>query len=59
MRSGEGVSGNAQVTWEQVIVGQVTFEEQVTEWHVTGHVGGQVTSQVIGHVIEMDGWLVT
>jgi len=26
---------------------------------VTGHVGGQVTSQVIGHVIEMDGWLVT
>jgi len=26
---------------------------------VTGHVGGQVTSQVIGHVIEVDGWLVT
>jgi len=26
---------------------------------VTGYVIGQVTSQVIGHVIEMDGWLVT
>ena len=37
----------------------MTFEEQVTGWHVTGHVGGQVTGQVIGHVIEMDGWLVT
>ena len=31
------------------------FEEQVIGWHVTGHVGGQVT----GHVIEVDGWLVT
>ena len=37
----------------------MTFEGQVTGWHVTGYVGGQVTSQVIGHVIEMDGWLVT
>ena len=37
----------------------MTFEEQVTGWHVTGHVGGQVTGQVIGHVIEVDGWLVT
>ena len=36
----------------------MTFEEQVTGWHVTGHVGGQVTGQVIGHVIKMDGWLV-
>ena len=39
-------------------IGQVTFEEQVTRWHVTGHVGGQVTGQVIGYVIETDGWLV-
>ena len=53
MELGKGISGDAQVIWEQV-----TFEKQVTGWHVTGHVGCRVTSQVIGHVIEMDGCLV-
>jgi len=39
---------------------QGDFEEQVTGMACdAGHVSGQVTSQVIGHVIEMDGWLVT